>query len=61
MRELIAGKPGGPNTGDFAPQLPNVDSPLGNMTYLANSLQYSTMPGAEVRGPVSFGRDKPQW
>jgi len=54
-------KPGVPSTDDFDPQLTKVDSLFGEATYLADPLQYSAMPTSEVGGPVSFGRDKPEW
>ena len=54
-------KPGVPNTDDFDVTLTKVDSPLGEVTYQADPLKYSDMPVADVSGPVSFGRDKPDW
>ncbi len=59
--DTYTNKPSVPNTDNFDVALTKVDSPLGEVTYLADPLQYSTMPEADVSGPVSFGRDKPEW
>jgi crotonobetainyl-CoA:carnitine CoA-transferase CaiB-like acyl-CoA transferase len=59
--DTYADKPGVPNTDDFDVALTKVDSQLGEVTYLADPVQYSTMPVADVGGPVSFGCNKPEW
>jgi hypothetical protein len=44
--EVYRNKPGLPSTDEFDVKLAKVDSPLGEVTYLADPLRYSTMPHA---------------